>query len=255
MSLAACAALVERGDPDRFLAAMAAPPPLRAVLFPLYAFNLEVARAPYVTEEALIAEMRLQWWRDTVQEAAEGAPSRAHEVAGPLATLIRDRALPVALLDAAILARRWDIGREAFADGAALRRHLEVTAGNLAWLACLGIGVPAALESGVRQAAFAGGVANWLLAVPEYERRGRRPLVDGRPEGVARLAAEGLAALRAARRQDLRAAAPVLRAFWRAGAILGQAERAPGLVAEGRLGTSEFRRRGGLMLRAALGRW
>ncbi len=47
MSLEACAALVERGDPDRHAAAMAAPPAARARLWPLYAFNLEGgARAP-----------------------------------------------------------------------------------------------------------------------------------------------------------------------------------------------------------------
>ena len=60
MSLQACAELVERGDPDRFLATMAAPVALRATLFPLYAFNVEIARAPWVTQEPMIAEMRLQ---------------------------------------------------------------------------------------------------------------------------------------------------------------------------------------------------
>ncbi len=84
MSIAACAALVERGDPDRFMAVMAAPVPARARLFPLYAFNLEVARAPWVTQEPMIAEMRLQWWRDTVEALACGGPVRAHEVVAPL---------------------------------------------------------------------------------------------------------------------------------------------------------------------------
>ena len=35
---------------------MAAPVAARRVLFPLYAFNVEVARAPWVTQEAMIAE-------------------------------------------------------------------------------------------------------------------------------------------------------------------------------------------------------
>ena len=74
MTTDACAALVERGDPDRFAAVMAAPVAARTRLWPLYAFNLEVARAPWVTKEPMIAEMRLQWWRDVV---AEPAP-RAH---------------------------------------------------------------------------------------------------------------------------------------------------------------------------------
>ena len=76
----ACAAIVEKGDPDRFLAAMAAPVAARRVLFPLYALNIEVARAPWVTEEAMIAEMRLQWWRDALAEIAAGGQVRRHEV-------------------------------------------------------------------------------------------------------------------------------------------------------------------------------
>ena len=74
MTLAACAEMVRRGDPDRFLSAMTAPPDARAKLFPLYAFNLEVARAPWVTQEPMIAEMRLQFWRDALEEIAEGKP-------------------------------------------------------------------------------------------------------------------------------------------------------------------------------------
>ena len=38
MSLDACAEIVQRGDPDRFAAVMAAPTAARARLFPLYAF-------------------------------------------------------------------------------------------------------------------------------------------------------------------------------------------------------------------------
>ena len=69
----ACAALVERADPDRFTATMAAPPVARGPLWVLYAFNVEVARAPWASKEPMIAEMRLQWWRDVVENAASGA--------------------------------------------------------------------------------------------------------------------------------------------------------------------------------------
>ena len=86
--LTACAQLVERGDPDRFAAAMAAPVRARAVLFPLYAFNLEVARAPWLTQESMIAEMRLQWWRDALEEIRAGGLVRRHEVVTPLAHVL-----------------------------------------------------------------------------------------------------------------------------------------------------------------------
>ncbi|MDZ7907533.1 MAG: hypothetical protein U5N10_04435 [Gemmobacter sp.] len=47
MSDEACAALVERADPERFAATMAADVADRPLLWPLYAFNIEVARAPW----------------------------------------------------------------------------------------------------------------------------------------------------------------------------------------------------------------
>ena len=88
MTIEACASLVRDGDPDRFAAAVAAPVPARAVLFPIYAFNLEVARAPWVTAEPMIAEMRLQWWRDVLSEIEAGGDVRRHEVATPLGAAI-----------------------------------------------------------------------------------------------------------------------------------------------------------------------
>ena len=151
MTLDACAGLVERGDPDRFAAVMAAQVADRARLLPLYAFNLEVARAPWVTREPLIAEMRLQWWRDVV---AEDAP-RAHEVAGPLHALIRQAGLPVPVLDALIAARRWDIQTDAFADRAAFDGYLQATAGGLMWLAARATGASDQVEPAARDLGWA----------------------------------------------------------------------------------------------------
>ena len=85
--LIACAQMVERADPDRFRALMATPVAARAKLFPIYAFNIEAARAPWVTQETMIAEMRLQWWRDALEEIRSGATVRRHEVVTPLAGL------------------------------------------------------------------------------------------------------------------------------------------------------------------------
>ena len=84
----ACAGLVERGDPVRFRAVMSTPVDIRAKLFPIFAFNLEVARAPWVTKEAMIAEMRLQWWQDALEEITLGKVVRRHEVVSPLSQLI-----------------------------------------------------------------------------------------------------------------------------------------------------------------------
>ena len=102
--LTACAQLVETGDPARFAAVMAAPVAVRAKLFPLYAFNIEVSRAPWVTQEPMIAEMRLQWWRDALEEIRERGVVRRHEVVARLAHILRPE--DTERLDDLILARR-----------------------------------------------------------------------------------------------------------------------------------------------------
>jgi phytoene/squalene synthetase len=255
MTLAACAEIVRKGDPDRFLASMAAPPHARARLLPLYAFNLEVARAPWLTKEAIIAEMRLQWWRDAVDEIAAGKPARAHEVCGPLAEVIRAADLPSGPLGALIDARLWDIHREPFADAAAFSAHLEATGGGLMWLAVKALGGSPGMEGAARSAGWALGLANWLRAIPELEARGRLPLVDGRPEAIAALASEGLERLETAHKHRFGAALPALWSAWQAGPVLKQAARAPGRVAQGALGLSEFRRRGRLLRLSLSGRW
>ncbi len=253
MSVAACADLVERGDADRFAAVMAAPAGLRARLWPLYAFNLEIARAPWVTKEPMIAEMRLQWWRDVV---AETTP-RAHEVAGPLHDLIKAARLDVGILEQMAAARVWDIYAEAFEDQAAFDLYLDQTAGGLMWLAARVSGADPRAEAVVRDYGWAAGLAAFLRAVPVLEERGKRPLVDGRPGAVRDLAARGLEKIRAARagRHLVGKAAPALLAGWQAEALLRQVVADPMVVAEGRMGLSEFARRGRLLWQGGSGRY
>ncbi|MCT8160590.1 squalene/phytoene synthase family protein [Pseudoruegeria sp. SHC-113] len=237
MSVEACAAIVQRGDPERFRLAMAAPVPARRILFPLYAFNVEVARAPWVTQEAMIAEMRLQWWRDVLAEIESGGEVRRHEVATPLAEVLRAAPELCAPLDDLVLARRWDIYREPHADAAAQERYLEQTAGTL-------MGAAARLLSGeaseaAAKAGFGQGLAAYLRAVPELSHQGRIPLVDGRPEAVKALAQTGLTAIASARRHRFGAAAPALRGAWLAVPVLKAVQRDPMRVEQGDLALSE----------------
>lgn len=248
MTIDACAALVQRGDPDRFAAVMAAPVAVRARLFVIYAWNLEVARAPWVTSEPLIAEMRLQFWRDVLE-----GPRRSHEVAGPLFD-IRDR-LPVDVMDRLVTARLWDVGRIAHADQAAMDGYLEQTGAGLMWAAARALGAPDAGDAVARGVGWALALANYLQAVPELEARGRVPLVDGRPEAVRALAQRGLDRLAQVlpARKVLGAGAPALLAGWQTQGLLAQVVRDPMAVAEGRMGLSEAAKRGRLVWQAFIG--
>ena len=252
--LIACADTLRRGDPDRFRAAMAAPVAARAVLFPIYAFNVEIARAPWLTGEAMIAEMRLQWWRDALAEIAAGGPVRRHEVVTPLSRVLD--AQGAALLDRLIAARRWDIYKDAFEDAAHFDRYLTETSGHLMLAAARALGPAEAAP--VLDAGYAAGLANFLRAIPQLEAASRVPLVDGRAAAIADLAHGGLARLRRARAANgsvSRAAAPALLAAWQAGAVLRRAAKAPERVAQGALAPAPFRDRLTLMARSLSGRW
>ncbi len=245
-----CAGIVERGDPLRFRTAMMAPVAQRAALFALYAFNVEVSRAPWVTNEAMIAEMRLQWWRDVLEEIANGGTVRRHEVATPLAQIITPE--QAKLLDELVAARRWDIYRDPFEDAADLDRYINQTAGNL-------MVVGAALlepapEAPVRSAGYAAGIGAWLRAIPALEESGRVPLLDGTPAGVGALAQKGLQALadaRQGRSSVARACGPAILSATAAEPALKQALAKPQLVVQGQLPDAGI----SFTLRAATGRW
>ena len=252
--LTACAELVQKSDPDRFLAAMAAPVQARPLLFALYAFNIELARAPWASQESMIAEMRVQWWRDVGAEIAEGKPVRRHYVATPLARLLKTEL--AVCIDGMAEARRWDIYKDPFEDEAEFDRYIGRTSGSLMWMAAASLG--SADEAVVRDFGYGAGVANWLRAIPELEAQKRIPLLDGTLEGVQALARKGLEKLGKARNRRAgisKAAGTALLAGWQAEAVLKQAVREPERVAQGALGQSEFRRRSGLMRRAVFGRW
>lgn len=244
MSLQACADIVAKGDPDRHLAAMAAPVAAREVLFPLYAFNVEVARAPWVGSEPMIGEMRLQWWRDALEEIAEGRAVRKHEVTTLLAETLDAQA--ATLLDGAVAARRWDLYTDAFEDAAHLHAYLNATGGRLMWVAARALGAPDDLQSRVQSFGKAAALARFLQAVPELEARGRVPLLDGTVDGVRRLTAEVLETTPRASvllRSLPDSAKPALLEAWQAETLLNQARKAPERVANGTLGLSEFGKR------------
>ncbi|MGC1495549.1 MAG: squalene/phytoene synthase family protein [Sulfitobacter sp.] len=253
-NLNACAALVERADPLRFRAAMASPVAARRVLFPLYAFNVEVARAPWVTQEPMIAEMRLQWWRDVCEEIAEGRDVRRHEVATPLAGVIGPE--DGQLLDELVAARRWDIYKDAFEDAAHFERYIDQTSGHLTWVAVRSLGQ--ADEAVVRDAAYGAGVAAWLRAIPDLEAKGRVPLLDGTAQGVrdlAQNALERLARARSNRSKVSRPAGVALLHIAQADATLKAAVSDPSLVVDAMLPDPLAKDRWKLGYRALTGRW
>ena len=99
-------ALVRRVDPDRWLSTrFVADPAARADVLALYAFDHELARASAVTSTPLLAEIRLTWWIEMLDEAYGGRSVRRHPVAQALADVIARRVLPRSAVEPMIESR------------------------------------------------------------------------------------------------------------------------------------------------------
>ncbi len=224
-SLSACGAIARRHDPDRFLGALFAPPEKREALFTLIAFNHELARAREVASNPILALMRMTWWREAVEQAAQGAAPRQHEVAAPLHAAIQAGELDAPSLIAMAEAREMEAEEEGIASVAALHAYLRGTAGGFAVAAGRLLGAPPAVLPALQQAGMLYGLAGLLRAVPALAAQGRcllpRELVT--PEAViadpacaapviARLAAEAPAApsLAGLPREAMAAALPLV---------------------------------------------
>ena len=257
MNAAAVAELVRRGDPDRFQSARSATAPARRRLHSLYAFNVEVSRAAWVTDEPSVASIRLQWWAETIESIYGGRRLPVHDVALELADTISSAGVPQVHFDGMIDARRIELGESGQGQRHDFHRFIDMTAGNLMWLAALVLGTPDNSESIVRDFAWGAGIAAYIRAFPQLAARGRA-LID--PDGAAteELLQQAVSRIRSARsRRKLvpDSALPAMLAGWHASSVLRKAIRNIQAIASGELNESEFRRRGVLAWRSATGLW
>jgi phytoene synthase len=177
----AVAASARTGEPDRYLAALLAPPTARPHLLALAAFLGELGRVPArATREPAMGQIRLQWWRDAIA-AAEGVRT-GNPVADALRSTIRACHWPTAVLVEAIDAHELDLARHGLADDGALAAYLWRSEGAPFALA-------AGLLSGSAQwdprpsaaaSARAYGLARLLMGLPQALAQGRVPLPQSR---------------------------------------------------------------------------
>jgi len=158
---------VRAADPDRYFATLFAPAAARPLLFALYAFNHEVARIAETAREPMLGAIRLEWWRETAEQAAAGTP-RNHDVARGLAALFAGGKVELAALEGIIAARAFDGSAERFADFAALESYLDATGGAVMRIACVLLGGDPDLA---RPAALAYGLAGLLRSLPFHSNR------------------------------------------------------------------------------------
>lgn len=223
-----CFSQVRRGDRDRYLTLLFAPAALRDHLAALAAFNLELATVRDQVSESLLGLIRLQWWREAIEEIRVGGPVRQHPVVLALDKTARVRGLDTARMQAMVDARGAELEDQGPPSLVEFQRRADATAGNLLLLSLQVMGaevadpglVAAATEVG--RAYAAAGIARSVTSDARH-RRIRLPgellarasvnldrLFDLKPQaelaeclrGVAEEALRSLAQARLARRRS-----------------------------------------------------
>ncbi|PPR21039.1 MAG: hypothetical protein CFH40_01733 [Alphaproteobacteria bacterium MarineAlpha10_Bin3] len=167
-----CRDIVRRQDPDRYVLALLAPVGRRPALLSIYAFNVEISRIRESVSEPMLGQMRLQWWRDTI-DALFAGQSRAHPLAAPLAAAIMRHDLSQAHFMRLIDARSADLDPVLPAAMDGLIDYAGETAAPLIWL---GLEICGVSGRAAHDAGWSLGVA-WALsglirAMPFHLRRG-----------------------------------------------------------------------------------
>lgn len=173
--LSYCGEQVRLHDPDRFLTALYAPPARRDALLTLYAFNLEIAKVRESVSEPMLGEIRLQWWREAIEEAYGDGPVRRHAVAAPLAEVVRAHALNRELLDRMIDARAFDLGDDPPETLADLLDYARAMSSGLMRLAVEVLDAPddAAAADAAAHVGIAWALIGLIRAMPHHLRQRR----------------------------------------------------------------------------------
>jgi NADH dehydrogenase [ubiquinone] 1 alpha subcomplex assembly factor 6 len=127
-----------------------------------------------VTESAL-GRIRLQWWRETIAAAYDGAPPRRHPIVEALTATIGAFRPAREHFDRLIDAREADLADEPLADLAILEDYAEATSSQLVHAALEILGVEcSAARAAAHHAGIAYALAGMLRAMPLLLSAGRR---------------------------------------------------------------------------------
>ena len=136
-----CLAQVRQGDRDRYLALLFSPATARGGLAAVAAFNLELARAASEISESMLGLVRLQWWREAVEEIRAGGATRRHPVVDALSTATRAHRLSTDRMLAMIAGKEEELESDGAPTQSAFDTRADATAANLIRLSLEAVGL------------------------------------------------------------------------------------------------------------------
>lgn len=172
--LSPLAAELRAAAPEKFFAALFAPPRVREAMLALAAFEVATARAA-LASQVLAGLGRLSFWREAIGTAADGR-TLSHPAADALRAAIVAHRLPVAAFDRHLAAREALLTTGVIPDMAALSAHARDLAAPLLDLGCRVL--DARPPPGIDDAAEALGLVACLREAIALARAGRLVLPE-----------------------------------------------------------------------------
>ncbi|MCX7358757.1 MAG: squalene/phytoene synthase family protein [Alphaproteobacteria bacterium] len=168
--------LVRRVDEDRWLAVRFAPPRVRERLIAICAVSYEIARTAETVREAALGAIRLEWWREGLEEIVEGKALRIQPALEALKRVAKDQSA-AATLQQMVAARGADFDAQPFTTWGDVDDYLDATAGVLLRVSMEQCEAPrGAPDRFVTVAGRAWGYTGLLRAAEYWRARGRSAL-------------------------------------------------------------------------------
>lgn len=159
---------VKKHDNDRYFCTLFAQDAVRERLFALYAFNQEIAKIRETVTEPMMGFIRLQWWREAIEEVYAGTP-RNHAVVNALYDSLQQTPLSAALFEQLLTAREHDLDEEPPLNTEALVSYMAASSSSLFQLSLEACAVTA---PEAHQAAYhlgiAWGLVGYMRAIRYY---------------------------------------------------------------------------------------
>ncbi|MEO0729035.1 MAG: squalene/phytoene synthase family protein [Pseudomonadota bacterium] len=160
---------------DRYLSALLSPAAIRDDLIALAAFVGDVSRIPIYVSEPMVGEIRLQWWRDTLQGGIATGASSGNPIADAIIAVARRHSLPIGLLESIVDAQILALYPDPPTDEMELRQHLgKLHGGAFALAARISDPEQARAQTDwIRDAGIAYGIARTALELPAIRAQSR----------------------------------------------------------------------------------
>ncbi len=177
-AIAACAETARVHDPDRYICSLFAPDAARGRLHALHAFNVEIARSAEAASEPALGAIRLQWWREAIENVFDDAPPD-HPVTVALSATFRDGHMSQRRMARLIDAHQADFVARPFRNMDALASYVDQTAVGLVVLELEALGVRDVADvEAVRGIGMACGLTGIIRSIGYQARRRRLVIPD-----------------------------------------------------------------------------